>query len=288
MLKFTRNYFRLLAEGHVKDTKASILAPLLELASWIYGMVMVTTRALYDSRVLPRRRLPFPVISVGNLTWGGSGKTPLVEYLARRISYHNRTPLVLTRGYSRDEVEQFKNHLPKAIVGVGKNRLQVAEEMKNQHRIDLAILDDGLQHWPVERDMEIIVMNALNPFGNGKLIPRGILREPISILSKAGIVLISHVNLIKPEELERGLQEQKKTKDFICTILVRLGLVTQEKVFSVLSRQLNIPYVNLKDRRVDPSVIQRVPAKFASHYKVLPLDFSASYKEVQGQVADRG
>jgi len=79
--------------------------------------------------------------------------------------------------------------------------------------------------------------------------------------------------LISAEQLELLLKEQQKTGDFICNSIVKLGFASEEKIFSVLSRQLNIPYIKLKDKNLDPSVIQRVPAKFASYYKIIPLEF---------------
>lgn len=79
--------------------------------------------------------------------------------------------------------------------------------------------------------------------------------------------------LITAEQLEAGLREQKKTGDFICTALVKLGILSEEKVFNALSRHLDIPYVKLKDKDLDPLIINKVPAKFASHYKIIPLDF---------------
>lgn len=79
--------------------------------------------------------------------------------------------------------------------------------------------------------------------------------------------------IITLEQLNSGLSEQKKTKDFICTALVKLGFATEDKVFPVLSRQLDIPYIKLKDRQIQPEVIARVPAKFASHYKIIPVEY---------------
>ncbi len=79
--------------------------------------------------------------------------------------------------------------------------------------------------------------------------------------------------VITAEQLEMGLREQKKSGDFICTTLVKLGLAPEDKIFNILSQQLNIPYVKIKDREISPMVIQKVPAKFASHYKIIPLDF---------------
>ncbi len=79
--------------------------------------------------------------------------------------------------------------------------------------------------------------------------------------------------VITAEQLEMGLREQKKSGDFICTTLVKLGLAPEDKIFNILSQQLNIPYVKIKDREISPLVIQKVPVKFASHYKIIPLDF---------------
>ena len=203
-----KNYFRLLAEDKQNDTTSGILSACLSLASWGYGLGVRTFRWLYEHKVLLRKRLPYPVISIGNLTWGGSGKTPFVEYLARKIGTHRRIPLVLTRGYSHDEALELQNHLPAAVIGVGKDRAKVAERVKKEKRhVDIAVLDDGLQHQVLERDVDIVVVNALNPFGNGKLIPRGILREPLTVLNRAAIIVLTHVNLVTPEEL-KALKEK--------------------------------------------------------------------------------
>lgn len=199
-----KNYFRLLAEDKQNDPTSGILSALLSLASWGYGIGVRVFRGLYEKKILQRKRLPYPVISVGNLTWGGTGKTPFVEYLARKIGSHRRVPLVLTRGYSHDEAVELQNHLPTAVIGVGKDRAKVAARVKEEKRhVDIAILDDGLQHQVLERDVDIVVINSLNPFGNGKLIPRGILREPLTVLKRAAIVVLTHVNLVSPEELKK-------------------------------------------------------------------------------------
>ena len=198
-----KNYFRLLAEDKQNNAASSFLSAFLSLVACGYGLGVRVFRWLYEHKVLPRKRLPYPVISVGNLTWGGTGKTPFVEYLARKISAHRRVPLVLTRGYSHDEAMELQHHLPAAVIGVGKDRAKVAERVKKENKhVDIAVLDDGLQHQVLERDVDIVVVNSLNPFGNGKLIPRGILREPLSVLKRAAIIVLAHVNLVSPEELK--------------------------------------------------------------------------------------
>ncbi|HNX67991.1 MAG TPA: tetraacyldisaccharide 4'-kinase [Candidatus Omnitrophota bacterium] len=199
-----KNYFRLLAEDKPNDLRSAFFYPLLTVASWFYGAGVKVFRSLYETKVLPRKRLPFPVVSVGNLTWGGTGKTPFVEFLARKISAHRKVPLVLTRGYSHDEVEELQQHLPAAIIGVGKDRAKVAEKVRQAHKhVDIAVLDDGLQHVALDRDADIIVVNSLNPFGNEQMIPRGILREPLSVLKRATVIVLTHVNLVKEEELKK-------------------------------------------------------------------------------------
>ena len=197
-----RNYFRRLAEGHEHGSAG--LAPLLEAASFFYGAGVKTARGRADKK---KKKLNYPVISVGNLTWGGTGKTPLVEYLARRIGENNRNVLVLTRGYGKDEVEQMKHNLPRAIIGVGQDRYEVGARLGAAHKPDVAILDDGFQHWGLHRDADIVTINALNPFGNRKLIPAGILREPLTALSRAAIVVISHSNLVPAADLAKLKEE---------------------------------------------------------------------------------
>lgn len=202
-----KNYFRLVAEEKCHDTPARIMCPLLACASGLYGLGVRAFRWAYESKLLKRKRLPFPIISVGNLTWGGTGKTPLVEFLARKICAIRKTPLILTRGYNHDEIEEFHHHMPTVIIGVGRDRWRTAQEVAKTKRVDVAILDDGFQHTVLDRDVEILVVNALNPFGNGNLIPRGILREPVSSLRKANVVVLTHVNLVTNETLNK-LKEQ--------------------------------------------------------------------------------
>ena len=206
-----RNYFRRLAEGGEDGLLAKCLYPVLGISAAAYGMAIKTVRFLYERKVFPRHKLPFPVISVGNLSWGGTGKTPFVEYLTRRLRDRGLAPLILTRGYGRDEVGQIRHHLPDTLIGVGRNRYRTARRMADTHKIDIAILDDGFQHWPLKRDLEIVTLNTLNPFGNGRLLPLGILREPTSILRKADVIMMTHTNLVSSSELEKLKDQIKKS-----------------------------------------------------------------------------
>ena len=254
----TRSYFRKLAEGHENGPLAYALTPVLEAASACYGVVNGTIRGLYESKILRRTKLPFPVISVGNLTWGGAGKTPFVEYLVRRISERQRTPLILTRGYSHDEVEQFKAHLPKVVIGVGKDRVKTALEEAAKQKIDVAVLDDGLQHWPIERNFEIVMVNALNPFGNRRLIPRGVLREPVSMLKKADMVVLFHVNLISKKSLESLKQEIRNAAPKVPMVEACL-----EPLFFYRARKkARVPLEKLQNQKVTTFSAVGVPRSF--------------------------
>lgn len=169
-------------------------------------------------------RLEKPVISVGNITWGGSGKTPIVIEIANYVSSMNKTPVVLSRGYARkqkiekpvivrdkekiladlavsgDEPYMISENV-KCPVIVSKNRVQSAVAAQ-QFNPDIFILDDGFQHWKIQRDLDIVCVNALDPFGNGLIIPAGILREKITALKRADIVILTNCVLCNRDKLD--------------------------------------------------------------------------------------
>jgi len=198
-----RNYFRLLAEDQPYVSRWSwFWKPILEIASQIYLLGLVVHRTFYKWGILKVRSLSCPVISIGNITWGGTGKTPIVEYVSRFYLNRRKTPLILTRGYGADEHKQLAKQLPEAKFGVGPNRLKEGAKALKAYACDVAILDDGFQHWQMKRDLDIVSVNVLNPFGNGSLLPRGILREPLSSLKRASIIVLTDVNLTPRKELD--------------------------------------------------------------------------------------
>lgn len=171
---------------------------------------------LYVNRIsVKAKSLPVPVISVGNVLVGGTGKTPTVVSIARLLIEAGYHPAVLTRGYRSSSEEQglvFSSvdleHLkpedtgdepnllarlvPQLVVGVGRERCRIGHQvLANYPEIDLFLLDDGFQYWGLKRDLDIVLIDAINPFGNGHLLPRGLLREPLSALARAGLILIT-------------------------------------------------------------------------------------------------
>ncbi len=131
------------------------------------------------------------VISIGNITWGGTGKTPLVIKIARDLAAKGKRVAVLTRGYGRDEVKELEKKLPGIPVIVGRDRVRSARTAIAKHQAEVLLLDDGFQHLRLERDLDVVMLNAAEPFGPGGLIPMGTLREPLENLARADLFVLS-------------------------------------------------------------------------------------------------
>jgi len=146
------------------------------------------------------------VISVGNVTTGGTGKTPMVAWVVARLKERQRDPAILSRGYKAvrgrsDEVELLTN-LTGAAVVVEADRVKGAKQAIGQGA-DVLVLDDGFQHLRLHRDLDIVLLDATNPFGYGHVLPRGLLREPRSALRDADAVVITHCRSVDEERLVR-------------------------------------------------------------------------------------
>ena len=169
--------------------------PLLPL-SWVYRLVIAARRAAYGTGLLETRRLPVPVIVVGNLTVGGTGKTPLVLWLARFLHRRGYRPGILSRGYG-GAARDWPRVVPpqgdprelgdEAVlmarrrvcpVAAGPDRIAAAQLLLEQAGCDIIVSDDGLQHYRLARDIEILVVDAARGLGNGRCLPAGPLREP--------------------------------------------------------------------------------------------------------------
>jgi tetraacyldisaccharide 4'-kinase len=168
--------------------------------TWGYALVLACRHGLYQLGVLPRVTVSVPVISVGNLTTGGTGKTPVVLALTKALLSHGLRVVVLSRGYGAsqpqryaqatspafgDEAYLLQQALPKAVVIVGANRSKNAKQAIKDHHPDVIVLDDGFQHWRLHRDVDIVLIDGQRGLGNGQLLPLGPLREPTSSLRRA-------------------------------------------------------------------------------------------------------
>ncbi len=171
-----------------------------------YKAAISLRNARYD-RSGPARKLPVPVISVGNVTVGGTGKTPLVIDLVSRFRGLGFSPLVSSRGYgstkdcANDEELLIRGRCPDVAYVASADRASASERAIRERHSDVVILDDGFQHRRLARDLDIVVVDATCPFGYGHLLPRGLLREPISGLRRAHAIVLSRCDQIGESEL---------------------------------------------------------------------------------------
>jgi tetraacyldisaccharide 4'-kinase len=148
------------------------------------------------------RRASCPVVSVGNVTVGGTGKTPLVAHLARLVAEMGGRPVILSRGYAapagrpNEEALELERLCPGVPHLQNPDRRKALEDWVAQNPCDVAILDDGFQHRGLARDLDIVLIDALRPFGFGHVLPRGLLREPLSALRRADLVIITRADLV--------------------------------------------------------------------------------------------
>jgi tetraacyldisaccharide 4'-kinase len=157
----------------------------------LYKKGLMISQAGYRSTPSRVQRVNARVISIGNITWGGNGKTPLVVMLSRELAESGKKVAVLTRGYGDDEVKELRKKLPKVPVIVGRDRVKSAREAIEKYGAEVLILDDGFQHLRLHRDVDVVNINATLPFGPGGLIPVGTLREPIEHLSRGHIFVLT-------------------------------------------------------------------------------------------------
>lgn len=186
--------------------------PLLWPFSLVYGAGAHLRARAYETGILRQRRLDGVVISVGNLTVGGTGKTPMVLWIAQRLLAEGKRVGILTRGYkgesvartspganatsgeresTSDEVRLLEARLGEQVAfGVGADRFASGQRLAKQG-VNWFVLDDGFQHLRLARDVDIVLIDATNPFGGGRLLPAGRLREPRGALARADIVVIT-------------------------------------------------------------------------------------------------
>lgn len=213
-----------------KGIAASAIKILLSFLSLIYRYVIRGILSVYSLGLLKPYSAGCPVISVGNITLGGTGKTPLVIAIARYLNASGKRVVVLSRGYksdkgggSSDEVELLRRRLEGIPVLIGADRVKTARQAEAL-KADVIILDDGFQHWRLKRSFDIVVIDGKNPFGNEKLLPRGVLREPLSSLSRADIFLINKVEYDKAQPFScKGLDKDDSAN--IQNLKGRLGLI---------------------------------------------------------------
>jgi tetraacyldisaccharide 4'-kinase len=178
-----------------------------------YAALMRTRNWMFDARWVSSHGLGRSTISIGNITTGGTGKTPMVRWLAQRLRERGRHVAVLARGYKSSSSaggdEQIM--LDRMLNCSGERRVELladpnrmnaaASVLRSDPSIDLFILDDGFQHRRARRNLDLVLLSAPEPFGFGHVLPRGLLREPLSGLRRAGACVITHADQVSAEQL---------------------------------------------------------------------------------------
>ena len=186
---------------------AAVARFLLAILSAAYRAGLAASNLL--RRLRPPCRAPVPVVSVGNLTVGGTGKTPMVAFLAHLAEELGGQPLIVSRGYAarhgepNEEARELARLSPAVPHVTGRDRRRAIRNWLVHHPASLAILDDGFQHRRLARDLDIVLVDALRPFGYGRLLPRGLLREPLSAFRRADLLVITRTELADPSDLAR-------------------------------------------------------------------------------------
>lgn len=200
--------FKDLISGQTQGATSGFLRSLLRVPALAYGTAVRWRNHLYDRGTLKSRQVDVPVICVGNLTAGGTGKTPLVIWLCgflRRITGVNYA--VLTRGYKTkqaqaDEPALFSRHCPEATVVINPDRVAGARQAIQDHGAGIIVMDDGFQHRRLARDLDIITLDATAPFGYGHMLPAGLLREPLCALTRAQAVVLTRSDQVPDDDLQ--------------------------------------------------------------------------------------
>lgn len=255
----SKSYFEDLVQG--KRT-SPFWGVILSVLSLLYSAAVYLRWILFGLHIFKRKKISCPVISVGNLTLGGTGKTPTVIQVVKLLTRNDWRSVVVSRGYGRkdemkiivvsdgrsvlvdtqtggDEPVMIGSKLPGIPVVVGRRRYLAALLALQRFSPDVVVLDDGFQHIQLKRDIDVVLLDAGNPFGNGKLFPAGILREPINALRRAHAVLITKTDsIVDVGKLKETIHQH-----------------TQARIFT--SRQVPVDLIDYRSSDVKPLSVLR-------------------------------
>ncbi|MCF3648783.1 tetraacyldisaccharide 4'-kinase [Synoicihabitans lomoniglobus] len=312
--------------GRRDDLPAVIFAGGLQGLSYLFKGIVKLRWWLYRHRVLHDQPLGCLVVVVGNLTVGGTGKTPVVEKFARALRDQGRRVAILSRGYKSkappmwkkwwfwithtaeppprivsdgnevllnseeagDEPYMLARNLPGVLVLVDKNRVKAGTYAIKRFGCDTLILDDGFQYMPLKGRLNLLLVDKTNPFGNGFLLPRGILREPISHLKRASYVFLTKSNGQRDTELEDLIQKHNPGVDIIeCThqpqYLQLLGEAPENEATRRPLEELQLKRIGAFSGIATPESFEKFlrdlgadiafARRFLDHYRFVPSDF---------------
>jgi tetraacyldisaccharide 4'-kinase len=325
--------------GRRADTGAAIYGVLLQMLSWLFNCVVQLRLWLYRKRIFRDHPLGCLVVVVGNLTVGGTGKTPVVEKFARALRDRGRKVAILSRGYKSkaspfwkkawyaithtdeppprvvsdgqnvfldseqagDEPYMLARNLPGVVVLVDKNRVKAGAYAIKRFGCDTLVLDDGFQYLPLKGRLNLLLVDKTNPFGNGHLLPRGILREPVKHLKRANYIFLTKSNGRRDTELEAIIARHKPDADVIeCAHKPQYLQRMDAKPGAAAGRE---PLAWLKGRRIyafcgiatpesfekflrDLGALLVGRERFLDHYRYAPEDLEELYDAAERERAE--
>lgn len=311
-----QDWFRKLVSGQSTGSTAEALRLLLNVPAAIYSTGVILRNWSYDKALAKSYALTFaglkttdrsqatiPVISIGNITVGGTGKTPMVMWLCNLLREKNINCAILTRGYKassgkNDEPAMLIKNCPGTAVIVNPDRLTGALEAVKRYRAQVLIMDDGFQHRRLHRDIDIVTIDAMLPFGYNKMLPAGLLREPVSSLKRAHAAILTRCDSVSKDDLTKLTETIRRINPKIT-----VAQTIHQPVCAVTSDKSEIALAKLKGKKVfafcgiaNPdafiSTIGRLKAKlvgskiYDDHYKYTPKDFGNIYREAQQSKAE--
>ncbi len=205
----TASAFRAIASGQRRGLDAAVLRCGFRLLEFPYTWAVRCRNRAFDNGRKTIHQVGVPVISVGNLTMGGTGKTPLVAWLARWIADQGQRVAIASRGYGtksgqpNDEALELADRLPSISHTQNRDRAAAANAAIHEHQAECILLDDGFQHRQLARDLDLVLLDALEPFGYEHVFPRGALREPVAGLARADVVVLSRADAIDERDRQQ-------------------------------------------------------------------------------------
>lgn len=283
----------------------------------LYWGVLFWRNLFYTIGFFVSKRLPCKVISVGNLTSGGTGKTPAVIFLARLLTDHGKKVAILSRGYGRkstgtqlvsngkntiaqwetvgDEPAMMATLLPDIPIAVDENRFRGGVYLLEKFKPEFIILDDAFQHRSLTRDVDIVLINSQDTRADHKLLPYGILREPWIHLQRADIIFFTKANLKKPSAFLRSKARASKVPNFLSYVITKkylISLTGKELPISEIKGKRILTFSGIADPRGFLKTLQENNIKplktitFRDHYTYGPTDIQLLVEQLRENRAE--
>jgi tetraacyldisaccharide 4'-kinase len=293
-----------LVSGRVPGFPGSAARAALTVLSWPYAGVVRLRNYLYSSGRLKVEKVSARVISVGNLTTGGTGKTPLVIWLCRLLQARHLRCVILTRGYKMphgelsDEPAVLAAQCPEVPVIVDPNRVAGAAAAICRHNAQVLVLDDGFQHRRLARDLDIVALDASLPFGYGKVLPAGLLREPLAGLTRADAVVLTRCDQVSEETLHQIEQAVRRVNGHLAlvrSVHAPAALLTaegREIALAEMAGKSIFAFCGLGNPQSFFHTLEHLGGKlvetrvFADHYRYTPDDLTGIRRQAAGRQAE--